>query len=106
MTDSHRGYIGLAKKFAAHQTVNHMAHEYARGPAHVNTAEGYFSLLKRGINGPFHHVSKQHLHRYLAEFDFRYNTRKATDSERTMLAVRQVDGKQLQYWIKPCDLSL
>ena len=53
MTDSHRGYIGLAKKFAAHQTVNHMAHEYARGPAHVNTAEGYFSLLKRGINGTF-----------------------------------------------------
>jgi hypothetical protein len=96
---------GLAKGFAAHQTVNHMAHEYARGPAHVHTAEGYFSLLKRGINGTFHHVSKQHRHRYLAKFDFRYNTKQATDSERTMLAVRQVDGKRLQYRIKPCDLS-
>jgi hypothetical protein len=61
MTDSHNGYIGLAKKFAAHQTVNHMAHEYARGPAHVFRAEGYFSLLKGRINGTFHHVSKQHL---------------------------------------------
>ena len=97
MTDSHRGYIGLAKKFAAHQTVNHMAHEYARGPAHVNTAEGYFSLLKRGINGPFHHVSKQHLQRYLAEFDFRYNARKTDDNARTMMAIKCVDGKRLQY---------
>src|SRR5689334_23258165 len=97
MTDSHHGYHGLGKEFAAHETVNHAAGEYAREKAHVNTAEGYFSLLKRGINGTFHHVSKQHLHRYLAEFDFRYNARKATDGERTVLAVRQVDGKRLQY---------
>jgi len=97
MTNSHHGYHGLGKEFASHETVNHAAREYAREKAHVYTAEGYFSLLKRGINGTFHHASKQHLHRYLSEFDFRYNARKATDDERTVLAVRQVDGKRLQY---------
>jgi transposase-like protein len=75
MTDMFHGYIGLDKQVAAHDTVNHSTREYARGEAYVNTAEGYFSLLKRGIVGVYHHVGKQHLHRYLAEFDFRYNAR-------------------------------
>ena len=95
MTDSHRGYIGLAKKFAAHQTVNHTWRMSTR--VALNTAEGYFSLLKCGINGTLHHVSKQHLHRYLAEFDFRYNARKTDDNTRTMMATKCVDGKRLQY---------
>jgi transposase-like protein len=76
--------------------VNHSTREYPRGEAHVNTAEGYFSLLKRGIVGVYHHVGKQHLHRYLAEFDFRYNARKESDAVRSALAVRAVEGKRLR----------
>jgi hypothetical protein len=73
---------------------------YVRGTAHVNTAEGIFSLLKRGINGSFHHVSKGHLHRYCAEFEFRYNNRIALgvdDGERAALIVRGAEGKRLTY---------
>jgi transposase-like protein len=84
---------------AKHDTVNHTEKEYARYENGIcistNTVEGYFSILKRGINGVYHQVSKQHLHRYLTEFDFRYNTRKAPDSERTVLAVKQAEGKRL-----------
>ena len=61
----------------------------------TNTIEGYFSILKRGINGVYHHVGKQHLHRYLSEFDFRYNSRKEKDGDRTLLAIKAVDGKRL-----------
>ena len=64
------------KKFARHEAVDHSLGEYVRGDAHINTAEGYFSQLKRSIDGTHHHVSEQHLHRYLGEFDFRYNTRR------------------------------
>jgi ISXO2-like transposase domain len=60
-----------------------------------NTVEGYFSLLKRGVNGIFHHVGKQHLHRYLSEFDFRYNGRKLTDTDRATLAIKATEGKRL-----------
>jgi len=97
MTDMFHGYYGLDTEFAKHEMVNHSLREYARGRAHVNTAEGYFSLLKRGIVGVYHHVSKQHLHRYLAEFDFRYNGRKQTDAVRSALAVKAIEGKRLQY---------
>lgn len=68
-----------------HEVVNHLAGEYVRGDAHTNTVEGYFSILKCGIMGTYHHVSPQHLKRYLAEFDFRYNERAAlnvTDKDR------------------------
>jgi ISXO2-like transposase domain len=75
--------------------VNHSAGEYARGEVHTNTIEGYFGLLKRGITGVYHHVGKQHLHRYLSEFDFRYNSRKVKDGERTMLALKGTEGKRL-----------
>src|SRR5436853_710284 len=74
MTDSFKLYKGLHKEFASHDTVNHEAKEYVRGSAHVNTAESYFSLLKRGIIGTYHHVGSRHLHRYLDEFNFRYNS--------------------------------
>jgi hypothetical protein len=75
--------------FAKHETVNHNMGEYVRGDAHTNTIEGYFSILKRGTIGTYHHVSQQHLKRYLAEFDFRYNNRvtlDVDDVERTMRA--------------------
>jgi len=97
MTDEFRSYMGLKYEFLSHDTVNHSAKEYVRGHAHTNTVEGYFSLLKRGIVGTFHHVGSQHLHRYLAEFDFRYNGRKLDDATRSILATRMIEGKRLQY---------
>jgi transposase-like protein len=97
MTDQFSSYTGIGKHFASHETVNHSVHEWKRGQAHTNTVEGYFSLLKRGITGTFHHVSQQHLHRYLSEFDFRYNARKTDDVMRAALAVKGIEGKRLQY---------
>jgi hypothetical protein len=76
--------------------VNHHI-EYVRGDVYTNTAEGYFATLKRGLTGIYHHVSEEHLHRYLSEFDFRYNTRHVTDAERTRLALSQTVGKRLMY---------
>jgi transposase-like protein len=83
-----------------HHSVNHSIGEYVRGDVHINTVEGYFSIMKRGIVGVYHHVSPQHLKRYLTEFDFRYNERSAlavTDVERTEKAVRGVVGKRMTY---------
>lgn len=97
MTDEFKGYRGLKKEFASHETVNHSRGHYVRGEVTTNTVEGYFSLLKRGINGTFHHVSKHHLHRYLAEFDFRYNARKENDAVRAVMAVQGAEGKRLLY---------
>jgi hypothetical protein len=100
MTDAWRGYAGLGLEYAAQLVVSHGDGEYVRGDAHTNTAENYFSILKRGINGVYHHVSEAHLPRYLLEFDFRYNNRTANgvnDSERTLRALGQVGGKRLRY---------
>jgi hypothetical protein len=81
--------------------VKHSAKEYARREdgqvSHTNTVEGFFSLLKRGVIGTFHQVSKQHLHLYLAEFDHRYNHRKVTDGERTVAGLVKARGKRLTY---------
>lgn len=96
MTDSAMAYPGLADQFATHRTVNH-SHEYVRGIVHTNFAESYHSLLKRGLLGTFHHVSQKHLPRYLDEFAFRWNSRKATDGSRAVQAVRGADGKRLMY---------
>jgi hypothetical protein len=74
-TDESGVYWGVGEQFASHRTVIHSIGEYVRGDAHANTTERYFSILKRGIYGVYHHVSQQHLKRYLAEFDFRYNER-------------------------------
>ena len=63
----------------------------------TNTVEGYFSILKRGVHGVYHHVSRHHLHRYLAEFDFRYNSRDVSDADRALAALVGVDGKRLMY---------
>jgi len=97
MTDQNRSYIGLEREFLDHESVNHGAGEYVRGIVHTNFSESFFSLLKRGIMGAFHHVSKQHLQRYLNEFDFRWNSRDVEDAERLMLAVQGVEGKRLFY---------
>jgi transposase-like protein len=97
MTDSYPSYRGVRKTHASHETVDHGAREYARGDVHVNTAEGFFSILKRGIYGTYQHVSPAHLHRYLAEFDFRYNRRKMSDANRFEAALRHVTGKRLMY---------
>jgi transposase-like protein len=83
-----------------HHSVNHSIKEYVRGDVHTNTIEGYFSIMKRGITGVYHHVSAQHLKRYLAEFDFRYNERSGlnvTDAKRATKAVAGVVGKRLTY---------
>lgn len=97
MTDESPSYFGVNKHFAEHNAVNHKKGEYVRGNAHVNTAESVHALLKRGIVGTFHHVSKKHLHRYLNEFDFRFNARKINDGERTLEAIKGIEGKRLMY---------
>jgi len=100
MTDDSNIYPAIGKKFTRHFAVNHSIEEYVRGDAHVNTAENYFSILKRGINGVYHHVSHEHLPMYLAEFDFRYNNRMGlgvNDTQRAEKAIRGAVGKRLMY---------
>ena len=102
MTDDAGRYRIMGPEFARHESVNHGADEYVRGDAHTNTIEGYFSILKRGIHGVYHHVSQQHLHRYLVEFDFRYNNRIALgvdDAERSVRTLTGAKCKRLTYQI-------
>lgn len=87
------GAIGLPH----HETVNHRSGEYVRGAIHTNTVEGFFSLLKRGINGVYHHVSEGHLQRYCDEFAFRYENRKVSDGERATAMVGMAEGKRLTF---------
>lgn len=99
-TDESRLYTVIGRDFAAHETVKHTAGEYVRGDVHINSAEGYFSIFKRGMRGVYQHCAEKHLHRYLAEFDFRYNNRVALgvhDGERAALAVKGAAGKRLTY---------
>lgn len=97
MTDEHSSYKAFGHLFASHQSVKHGKGEYVRGNVHTNTVEGYFSLLKRGLIGTYHHCSAKHLQRYVTEFDFRYNNRKTTDVERTDEALKGITGKRLTY---------
>jgi len=100
MTDEGGQYATFGKEFADHQSVNHGIGEYVRGPFHSNTVENYFSILKRGITGVYHHVSEAHLKRYLTEFDFRYSERSAlgvSDAERAEKALKGASGKRLTY---------
>jgi hypothetical protein len=98
LTDEWAAYQGLGKEFkGGHFTVNHGQGEYWRGGAGTNTVEAFFALLKRGVYGSFHHVSKKHLHRYCDEFSFRWNHRRTTDGERTDAALRGAEGKRLTY---------
>ncbi len=97
MTDEFKSYIRVGKHYE-HHVVKHSIGEYVRGNAHTNTVESFFSLIKRGVIGAFHHVSKQHLHRYLNEFNFRYNRRKCEDAERTIMAIKKAEGKRLFFY--------
>lgn len=98
MTDEWGAYRGIGKEFdGGHHVVNHSKGEYRRDDASTNEAEAFFALLKRGIVGSFHHVSKQHLDRYCDEFSFRWNHRKTTDGERTIEAIKGAEGKRLMY---------
>ncbi len=97
MTDEGRNYIKLGKEFASHATVTHGAGEYVRGNAHVNTLESYFNIFKRGLIGTYHHIGERHLQRYAKEFDFRYNHRKVSDTERAASALKGISGKRLMY---------
>jgi len=99
MTDSatyYRGGVGVP----LHEMVDHSAKEYVRGDVHTNTLEGYYSIFKRGMTGVYQHCSEKHLHRYVAEFDFRYNNRSARgveDASRATVALRGIVGKRLTY---------
>ncbi len=107
MTDEAKHYRKLGREFDQHSTVTHSKDEYVRGIAYTNTIESYFSILKRGLIGTFHHVGSQHLQRYVTEFDFRYNhrittdaeglTRKLTDAERMTAMLLGIEGKRLTY---------
>jgi transposase-like protein len=100
MSDELHSYDGLSMGFAAHDTIKHSDGVYAKGNIHTNTVEGFFALLKRGIVGSFHHVSKAHLHRYCDEFAFRYSTRAKlgyTDGDRAAQLVLGAEGKRLTY---------
>ena len=93
-----KGYIGIGKEYAGgHETVKHSAGEYVRGDAYTNSVESSFGILKKVINGIYHSVSKKHLHRYLAEFEFRHNHRGLCDGERVVAAIEAADGKRLRY---------
>jgi hypothetical protein len=92
MTDESAVYWEAGPASPATRRSNHAAGEYVRGHASSNTVEGFFSQLKRSIDGTYHHVSEWHLPRYLAEFDYRYNNRKIEDSERTVRTIRETSG--------------
>lgn len=96
VTDEWKSYRGIGKEFkGGHSIVRHSEGEYVNGDAFTNTAESYFALLKRGIHGTFHHISKKHLSRYCNEFSFRWDNRKVSDGMRTENAIRGFVGKRL-----------
>lgn len=97
MTDEWSGYRGLRNAGWKHETVNHGLYEYARGDVTTNGVEGFFGMLKRGLNGIYHSVSRKHLHRYLAEFQYRYNNSGLTDGQRTVAPIKAAQGKRLTY---------
>ena len=96
-TDEAGQYKRLSNDFAGHDFVSHSAGEYGRGEIHTNTIEGFFSIFKRGMKGIYQHCGRQHLHRYTAEFDFRYSNRHISDWERTTVAIKGIAGKRLTY---------
>lgn len=98
ITDEHLGYRGIGAEYAGgHDSVCHATKEYVRGDIYTNTAESSFALVKRGITGIYHNVSRDYLHRYLWQFDFLWNHRTLNDGDRTVLAMRSAEGKRLRY---------
>jgi transposase-like protein len=99
-TDESKLYTEVGSEFSKHETVKHTAGEYVRGDVHTNTVEGYFSIFKRGMKGVYQHCGEAHLHRYVAEFDFRYSNRSGLgieDAERAAKIISQAAGKRLTY---------
>ncbi len=98
LSDEYPAYKGIGKEFeGGHQTVCHGTREYARGDVHTNTAESSHALVKRGIMGIYHNVSKEYLHRYLWQYDFLWNNRQLNDGERTIAAIKGAEGRRLMY---------
>ena len=97
MTDEARIYWSVGKEFARHGHTLHASRHYAKGDIHSNSAENFFSILKRGVIGTYHHWSEAHMHRYLAEFDFRYSTKDISDAERSTELLKGIVGKRLTY---------
>jgi transposase-like protein len=96
MSDDLHSYRGIGQGFAGgHKSINHSMGQYADGDISTNTVESYFALLKRGVHGTFHHISKKHLHRYCDEFACRWNNREVSDGERTVAVIRGIEGKSL-----------
>ncbi len=106
LSDEAKQYQAIGKGYQAHLWVNHGSGEYVDGPVHTNTIEGFFSIFKRGMKGVYQHCSEKHLHRYLAEFDFRYNNRISQgvdDNMRSHSALKGIAGKRLTY-ARPCGM--
>ncbi len=100
MTDEARHYDDVGQRFASHESVKHQCGRICCGDVHTNTVEGFYSIFKRGMKGTYQHRKEKHLHRYLAEFDFRYSNRVqlgVDDVERTARAVKGIVGKRLTY---------
>ncbi len=98
ISDGYRGYRGIGRDFSGgHRSVNHTIWEFVRGDIHTNTVESSFALVKRGMMGVYHNVSKEYLHRYLWQFDFVWNNRYLNDGERTAELIRVTEGKRLMY---------
>jgi transposase-like protein len=98
MTDDARFYNRIGEEFASHETTIHSNREFSRGSGnHSNTAENFFSILKRGVVGTYHHMSATHMHRYLAEFDLRYSTKDKSDTERAGDILKGMEGRRLTY---------
>jgi hypothetical protein len=100
MTDENYMYRRIGREFAEHSSVKHYNNEYVRGDVTTNTVEGAFSIFKRGMKGVYQHCAERHLHRYLAEFEFRYSNREAlgiNDAARSVRALEGVVGKRLTY---------
>jgi hypothetical protein len=100
MTDEARHYMNVGGAFASHGAVHHAAKEYARVDISTNTVEGFYSIFKRGMKGVYQHCDEKHLHRYLAEFDFRYSNRVALgvdDQGRADKTIKGMVGKRLTY---------
>ena len=99
LTDDARFYWHIGREFrGGHGTVLHSNKQFSKGAGvHANTAENFFSILKRGVVGIYHHMSATHMHRYLAEFDMRYSTKTITDGERAALILKGMVGRRLTY---------
>ncbi|MBL8964935.1 MAG: IS1595 family transposase, partial [Phycisphaerae bacterium] len=97
-TDSESSYRGIGAEYrGGHHSVNHGAGEYVRGDVTTNAVEGFFARVKRGMKGVYHNVSREHLFRYMDQFEFAHNTRKMNDGERVLSLIDKADGKRLRY---------